>query len=251
VPELSRLIANGETDEVRNMEPGELNMNVIQNTVTINRGRVRARNVVTWDEGGFPLQGAAGRTGLVPASHALLNFVGSTVQGHVASEFVVDIPDATGVRLKTSPEPTSERRKAKLSARKDRTLEFNNLVRYGDVEILITNYEFQRDTAVPWGLDFQWLFEALGYGTVDLANAGFDRFRDFAVAYNAELFEREVEMLLEPTVDGPKAPTEAFTRGRPFPYIASHERLAGLSRLKPTDEESRPICIGGFQSGGR
>ena len=265
VPQLSDVIGRGK-GEVRGLIKQQPDIptrpDLIQNTITVNRGRVRVRNVVTWDQGGFPLSQET-QLGAVPASHARINFVGSEVSGFFASEFVVDIPDATGVTLKTKFREKDQKANEKLNrsprARNDR----NHRVRVGSVEILITNYEFQGGEAVPWGLDFQWLFEALGYAPVDLGGAaGLDDFAGAARRYDEaarrfaeaagrsyeNLYENEVRMLLGRRPGAAGDAPDSFTVGLPFPYIPSPAAL--VSVRQGTDEESRPICIGGFQGGG-
>ena len=48
---------------------GKHNERLIRNVITIDRGTIRARQLVTWDEGRFPLDGAAG-AGASPAGTA-------------------------------------------------------------------------------------------------------------------------------------------------------------------------------------
>ena len=269
VPQLSDVIRKG-SGNVEGLKPGTENRDLIQNTITINRGNIRARNVVTWDHGRFPLSKTS-PAGADPASHALLNFVGSTMSGYAASEFVVDIEEATGVDLVVEAirdprhQPLfSDEEKARDKKRRDDKLgapptdtqrhnasnDPNHRVREGSVEILITNYEHQGPKAVPWGLDFQWLFEALGYPAVDLSNAGLRGFETVAREYDGPLYEKEVQMLLESTSDAANPALNTFTRGLPFPYIASAGALDSVKERRITDEESRPICIGAFQGGG-
>jgi hypothetical protein len=132
----------------------------------------------------------------------------------------------------------------------------NHRVPYDAVEILITNYEVQEHTAVPWGLDFQWLFERVGYPAIDLS-ADFTAFDTLATTFDRDVYDNDRRMLLESATGSPNLAT--FTRGRPFPYVVSPqgvERLTPLNSrsvvspaapLTSTDEEDRPICIGGFK----
>ena len=272
VPQLSDVIRKG-SGNVQGLKPGTENGDLIQNTITIDRGNIRVRNVVTWDHGGFPLSKNISAVGADPASHALLNFVGSTMSGYLASEFVVDIETATGVDLVveairdprdqplfSNPEENArdeKRRDDKLKPRPNDARrrhsainDSSHRVREGSVEILITNYERQGPKAVPWGLDYQWLFEALGYAPVDLSNAGLDGFGAAARGYDEPLFEKEVQMLLQSTSAAANPAVNTFTRGLPFPYVTSAGVLDSVKQRAATDEESRPICIGGFQGGG-
>ena len=41
---------------------GSQNRDFVRNTITVNRGVIRVRNLVTWDSGGFPIAGNAGET---------------------------------------------------------------------------------------------------------------------------------------------------------------------------------------------
>ena len=264
VPQLSQVIDKGK-GKVKSPIKGDdtpTRPELIQNTITVDRGRVRVRNVVTWDQGAFPLTRET-RPGAQAASHARINFVGSDESGFFASEFVVDIPDATGVtlrrktdrargeertRLTATADEKEQKRRDKLNRSHDTKKRLNHRVRYDSVEILITNYEFQGGVAIPWGLDFQWLFEALGYSPVDLNDAGFAEFAAAARAYDADVYVGEVGMLLGRRPNAAGDAPDPFTIGLPFPYIASPAAL--VSVRQGTDEESRPICIGGFQGGG-
>jgi hypothetical protein len=102
------------------------------------------------------------------------------------------------------------------------------------VEVLVTNYEFRREEPVAWGLDYQWLFETAGYGTVDLAGPELNAWSIFASSYDRESYESERALLLE----GPD-----HTVGRPFPYIASVDSLTLLRPL--TDDYNPPVCAFG------
>jgi hypothetical protein len=247
VPKLSDVMANASIQAVREAAriPLQPNPGLVRNTITIDRGIIRVREIVTWDHGAFPLNGRRGQPpgspddrGRQPASHVGLKFVGSKVHGHMASEFVVDIFDTNRVAL-TSNKNSRLRRKAGAKGNP------NHRVPYDTVEILITNYEMQEHTAVPWGLDFQWLFETAGYASADLA-ADFADFEAFATTFDRAVFDHDREMLLD------VAPvTGRRTIGRPFPYIAESVGVTRLTRLSDaplatTDEEDRPICIGAF-----
>ena len=252
VPRLSDVMGNPSIDAVRaaahaNASP-RLNRELVRNTITINQGTLRVRNAVTWDHGAFPLSGRRGQGGAgddrgrQAASHAALKFVGSNWQGHAASEFVVDVWEAHSVEVRTDKDKGFEKN-AKATGR------VSHRVPYGTVEVLITNYEVQEHIAVPWGLDFQWLFEAMGYPAADLAD-DFAAVERLGTTFDSEVFEHDRYLLLERNRD------DRLTLGRPFPYVVSPQGVERLVRLNPnsvtplppltsTDEEDRPICIGG------
>lgn len=257
VPRLSDVMRNGSIDSVRRVADGPLqpNSDLVRNRIVVDRGILRVRNVVMWDHGAFPLSGNRGQAGRPDergrqaATHAALKFVGSNWQGHAASEFVVDVWDANSVELASNMNQRFTR-DAKAEGN------VNHRVPYDAVEILITNYEVQEHTAVPWGLDFQWLFERVGYPAIDL-DADFTAFDALAATFDRDVYDNDRRMLLESVTGSPDLAT--FTRGRPFPYVVSPEGVERLTPLNPrsvvlpaasltsTDEEDRPICIGGFK----
>lgn len=237
VPYLPEVIRRG-TDEVRKMKRGDPDDRLVRNVITVDRGMVRVRQVVTWDAGGFPID--AGRRAQLAAAPAYLKFVGSDLQGHMASEFVVDVLDENAaVRIESSVNKRLNR------IHKPRGV-LNHRTPYDTVEILITNYEFQENTAIPWGMDFQWLFEAVGYPAVDLEGDNLREFTTLGSGFNRAVYEHERRMLLDPVAGGDRDDTNTYRVGRPFPYLSA---LTGLTPLKQqlaaTDEEDRPICIGG------
>jgi hypothetical protein len=258
VPRLPEVMANASIATVRAAADKALEPNgdLVRNTITVDSGILRVRNVVMWDHGAFPLSGNRGphpakpdERGVRAASHVPLKFVGSHWQGHMASEFVVDVWNANSVELKStkSEKPTKAKAKSKV----------NHRVPYNTVEILITNYEVQEHTAVPWGLDFQWLFEAAGYAPADLAG-DFGAFQAMGRTFDRDVFDNDRRLLLEPVAD--ENDLDDYTFGRPFPYVALGAGMETLNKLergnappvpKPpltsNDEEDRPICIGGFK----
>lgn len=239
VPRLIDVIRSG-TDAVKKMEGDRRapDRRLIRNTIVLNHGRIRVRQLVTWDEGGFPLDPSRVARGSFPALPGFVKFVGSDFEGYVASEFVVDIDNATAVDVKST-------RNSRLTGKHNGQGQLNHRVPYETVEILITNYEYQENTALPWGLDFQWLFQAAGYGAVDLAGANLNDFAARGAAFNRDIYEHERRMLLDPVDDS--GLVESYRRGRPFPYLTSTMGLEAGKRggMVSTDEDYRPICIGG------
>jgi hypothetical protein len=237
-PNLPDIIARADPRFDKRQDP---RTELIRNVVTVDSGTIRVRHLVTWDEGGFPLGGEGQPTGVRPATHALLKFMGSNVWGHMASEWVIDAEKADEVWVKQLRDGQVIKKNHLTTSRFP-----NHRVPDDTIDILINNYEMQGDRPVPWGLDFQWLFEAAGYGEADLANlpdGEFETWAAFAEKYDPDLFRSDIEALLR------------GTSGRPFPYILPKGALPGLKTLpdptpppKPTpqtDELSRPVCSGG------
>jgi hypothetical protein len=212
-----------------NPEPADrlLNWHYIRNVITVNRGRLRVKDVVIWDEGGFPIGGNAAGVGALPATAAEVKFLGTGVSGHAANECVLEIPDTDIVDIESPEHPEIDGIYRSVRRR-------NQRAQSGTTDILIRNYEYQREKPVPWGLDFQWVFAAAGYGTVNLGPE-LDIFDRIGTDYDPDLHAEDRNSLL-PGSDG-----------RPFPYIVGGDRL---TRLKPlTDIDSRPVCVpgdGGF-----
>ena len=222
VPDLADIIANA-TDAIRNAGRGDPDRTLIQNVVTVDRGVAHVKNVINWDEEGYPLTGNPADAGERPASPVLLKFMGSRIRGHMASEVVVEVENADRLRLKSEEK--------KLNGERVRIGRPNHRVPPETVEVLVTNYEFRREGPVAWGLDYQWLFETVGYRAAELAGPEFDSWALFASAYDRASFDSERTLLL----DGPN-----HTIGRPFPYIRSVEALSPLQPL--TDQYNPPVC---------
>jgi len=229
VPELETIIAKA-TDVIRNAgreDPG--NRKLIQNVVTVDRGVAHVKRVINWDEDGHPLSGNKAQRGGRPGAPVLLKFMGSTVRGHMASEVVVEIDDiaATEIELRSASEQ-------KLRGKREGPKRPNHRVPLGTVEVLVTNYEFRRDGPVAWGLDYQWLFETVGYRATALGGDEFTAWSTFAQRYDKPSFDSETELLL----GGSTNPV-----GRPFPYIESVDSLTRLSPL--SDDDNPPVCAFG------
>ena len=229
VPDIARLAAMTNPP----LSPGRPDQTYVRNTVVVDCGRIRANEVVTWDTG-FPL----GQTVLdTPSAPAAIKFMGVDFGGHAARECVVEFPESANVSIRSAAHPELSRGFRAVGGR-------NQLAPEDTLEITIRNFEYQRDSAVPWGMDFQWLFARLGYGVVDLGGE-FDTFanapRD---ARTAALLQQDRASMIQRARDG-----------RPFPYIVDHGSLTTLTKLQPvirpqagkpaTGTKSRPLCVQG------
>lgn len=221
VADLETIIAKG-TDAVRNAGRVQPNRRFVQNKVTVDRGLVRVKDVMAWDEGGYPLSGGSGN-GNRASAPVRVKFMGSSVEGHMASEVIVEVDDAVGVQLRSND-------KALNGSRKGVPRPNHRHVPPNACQILVTNYEPPGDKPTPWGLDFQWLFEAAGYNAANLAGAEFSAWETSAQQYDAHLFTAERVML-----GGPHN-----TIGRPFPYVVSTGSITSLQPL--TSPLNPPVC---------
>jgi hypothetical protein len=220
VPKLSEVAANSNNASISGGPKGPPNAGFVRNEITVNRGIIRARSLVTWDSGGFPLSGSAGEQASQPAE---VKFLGSTTHGYMANECVLEVLDADSAQISASDR---ELQGTHQSVRAPNPHTSNDTL-----EIVVSNYEFQRRKPVPWGMDFQWLFMAAGYGTVDLSGDELTRFKAFGAAYDRELFDEDRSTLL------PLDPV-----GLPFPYLVG-EPKAPLTALAEPD--ARPVCVPG------
>jgi hypothetical protein len=202
----------------------ELKAKFVRNTVTINRGTIRVRDVVSWDAGA-PELGNHRRTGInAPVG---VSFIGSDTVGYVASECVIDILDADSVTIDDK--------------------EFRGIgvpsvhVAPNMVEILITNFAPQRTKPLPWSLHYRWMFEAAGYRARPLPKADLDRFEKAVAGYDEATLHAEKAMFL--------GADNGETIGLPFPYIDLNNRV--VASLTPTgsvpalttaDPWDRPLC---------
>jgi hypothetical protein len=204
------------------LPPSEkLNPDFISNTVTINRGVVRVREVGDWDAGSImiPDEFRLPQDSEAVFQPAKVRFLNANVFGYVATECVVDVKDANsvtigqGCQLKGTYTGHAE---PSLRAAED------------TVEILITNYAPQQRIALPWTLHYRWMFEAAGYGTpIKLGGSELRELADFGEAYDRETWICEREMFL-----GPDGET-----GYPFPYRTPDMWRVRLGEL---DYSSRP-----------
>jgi hypothetical protein len=227
VPNLEAIIEKG-TSAVKQAGKGQPNRRLIRNEVTVDRGLVRVKDVMAWDEGGFPL-GGGGANGNRASSPVLVNFVGSELEGHMASEVIVEADDDTvEVQLRSSDKDDKDLN----GPREGEPHPSHRHVPPNAVEILVTNYEPPSNKPTPWGLDFQWLFETAGYNVADLSIGG--RFNDWVAMgtqYDPTLFRAERTAML----DGPEN-----TIGQPFPFVSS---TASIMPLRPlASPRNPPVC---------
>jgi hypothetical protein len=181
------------------------------------------KDVMAWDEGGFPLNGGPGN-GSQASAPVSVKFMGSTVEGHMASEVIVEVEEATGVQLRSNDKELNGPRRGVPHPN-------HRHVPPNACEILVTNYEPPGEKPTPWGLDFQWLFEAAGYNAADLAGPQFSAWETAARQYDAVLFDAERTALL----GGPN-----HTVGRPFPYVESASAIVPLQPL--ASPRNPPVC---------
>jgi len=225
VPKLSEVVANATDPKYRLAKPTTPNPRLIHTVVTVNRGAIRVKDVVPWDAGANPLAGGEAPKGQRPSSPAELKFLGSQLRAHMASECVVDIDDVERLEIDAVPALGLPNSVTPFSAP-------NLEVGPDMVEILVTNYTARRRKAVPWGMDFQWLFEAAGYPTTELGGPEMSYFEQFATQYDSAEFTTDKTTLLG-----------GGTVGRPFPYVVTYSSLRSLSPL--TDLWDRPLCVEG------
>ena len=225
VPRLSTIVQRADR---KPLATNTRNRDYLRSTVTVDQGRIRVKDVVIWDASGFPLGGA--KTGETPARPAELKFMGCDLWGHMANQCSVDI-DTDEIELRYDPgqgkpgDPNLSRPHRPLRSP-------NAYTSPGTIEILISNFEFERGTPVPWGLDFQWLFGRAGYAPVDLDGPEFARLDEFGKNYQGgKLWSADMHDLLNDS-----------RSGFPFPYLVHNPLLA----LRPlTQIDSRPVCVPG------
>ena len=222
VANLERIIQRG-TPAVQGAARGNPNRQLVRNVVTVDRGLVRVKDVMAWDEGAFPLGGGSG-TGNQPSSPVRLNFVGSEFQGHMASEVIVEVDDAVRVQLMSGNGALNGPRNGSAQPR-------HRHVPPNTVEILVINYEPPAVRPTPWGLDFQWLFDAVGYTPASLVGARFNAWIALGTQYDPGLLATErADMLGGPQNDV----------GWPFPYIDPARPLTALTPL--ASPRNPPVC---------
>jgi len=197
MPKLGKIAANAKM-----AEPGNFNSNFVSNTVTINRGVVRVREVGDWDAGSITIpanyRGEEDRDAVYQP--AKVRFLKANVFGYVATECVVDVEDAKSV---TIAEPGKHGRTYTGNPQASRRAAVDT------VEVLITNYAPQQSIALPWTLHYRWMFEAAGYGRpIDLSGPELEQLAFFGQDYDLETWVCESEMFL-----GSDGKT-----GYPFPY---------------------------------
>lgn len=229
VADLGAVIENA-IPAIRNAGRGDPKRDLVQNIVTVDRGIVRVKDVAVWDQGGYPLSGGPG-DGERATSPVVVKFMGSSVQGHMASKVVVEI-DAEEVQLECDHDSRFNVPKRGSANPTDPHMEPRT------VEIRITNYERPGAKPTPWGLDFQWLFAAAGYNAADLSGTEFSAWVGAGRAYDRKLFDVEREIFLGGA---------QHTIGRPFPYIESENSLTALQPLQPPQPLTSPpkilVCV--------
>ena len=227
-------IANGAAVPLERHNDADRMSRFVRNTVTVNRGTIRVRDVVAWD-GGAPGAPSGPVRIDVPAE---VQFLGSNVRGHMASECVIDVTDSKDVDIdSTKDNPRSGRRSG--SPR-------NSLrVPPDTVEILITNFTPQRPKALFWSLHYGWMFEAAGFSPTTLPADKLEAFKDTARQYDPGALREDVDIFLG--ADG--------KTGFPFPYLDPSTALVGLTKLTypagvlvGADPWNRPLCPMGDDS---
>jgi hypothetical protein len=234
-PKLSQVLQHADDPEFRNQSRGRSDDNFIRTTVTVDRGTIRVKDVVTWDNSGFPLTDDP-QAGFRAATPARVRFFGSALQGHMGSECVIDVEDSGEVLINDSGKTDQPTRHQGTSAGSPR-------VPPDTVEIMVTNFPPQQRTALPWSLHFLMLFRAAGYTPRTLPEDLVARFGQFA--------RRHVTMALRNhpnEVDAVLAAEMALLPNRvgfPFPYIDVDGSLTQLARLQATplsDPWNLPLC---------
>ena len=220
VPKISRLAA------LANLDRGPEDDSYVRNTITVNRGTIRVKDVVQWDDGGYPFFGNPD----TPSAGAEVKFMGVSVQGHAANECVVEIPDTDVVDVECKAH-------GDLDGLYRSTRKRNQHAQSETTNIVIQNYEYQRERPVWWALDFQWYFARLGYRVVDLGGPELDKFDRDGRNFDPRLLQEDRDSLLP------------GNEGYPFPYIVSVKANGIVPPLLPgapaNDIESRPVCIPG------
>ena len=211
---------------------GGPNLEYVKQTVTVNRGIIRARDVVSWDAGGGEQREPDGIN--LPAA---VTFFGTTVTGYAASECVIDVENADSVLVhhfkKGSTEPYLIETKV---AQKISNLD----VPPGTVEILITNFTHQRQ-ALPWSLHYRWMFEAAGYLAKPLGSL--DELREIARRIGEKAQEDLKLDIAAFVADGETLPFPYFDPATALPCRGGvNSGSAGVAAAKAADPWDRPLC---------
>jgi hypothetical protein len=166
--------------------------------IVIPHGQIRPRDFVSWDSDGNPASAVA--------------FMGTTFQGFVANEAVVDVGDDTiegGDETHCLTVDSKEWRFPNLLSPLSVGDDFQDETDPNTVEILITNFAPQRRRAVFWSLHYEWLFDVLGYGRTDYTRTQqFSDFESVAKSYDSAQWEDD---------------RAAMSVGQPFPYIITDD----------------------------
>lgn len=183
----------------------------VSHTVTINRGTIRVRDLVSWDAGAPELPHSLPSGTHLPAR---VKFLGADIAGYMASEAVIDVLNADEVHIGGSDD--------RLNTPADRPVtgvsEANLRVPPNTAEILITNFAPQRRFALPWTFHYGWMFQAAGYMPVPLPGEELKIFDEIVNRYSGGLSD-DRHMFL-----GSDAKT-----GFPFPYFNPETALVSLN----------------------
>jgi len=196
----------------------------VRNTVVINGGKVRVKDVVIWDTG-FPLEKNVRDA---PSAPAVIKFMGVDYLGHAANECVVEFENAKKGVIIESKQMDFGEAYVSLTGR-------SQLAPEKTVEVMFRNYEYQRDKPVPWGMDFQLMFKRLGYAPLGSKDLDREEMRNFEDAARKARFGT--------LLNEDKATLWDEGKWWPFPYIVSNASLTSLSPL--TGTKSRPLCVSG------
>jgi hypothetical protein len=187
------------------------NERFVSHTITINRGRIRARDLVFWDGGAAQPVETDACTAYRPAE---VKFMGADVKGFVATECVVEVEEANSVQLSGSGYADLDRRHTGSAIA-------SRGVPEGTVEILITNYAPRRKRALPWAMHYRWMFEAAGYRLpMELPRHEIETLMKIGERYDADALANDLSTFAH---DG---------MGYPFPYIDPATALVELPKLR-------------------
>ena len=235
VPKLSTVVQQVRTPELMPAK-GPRDSNFIRNTITVTRGKIRAKELVSWDSGGFPLDGAKG-AGYSATSTVDVRFMSSNYTGRVAGECIIDIDDATSIGVSGDGSPFADNYAAHDGPDHD-----TQHVARDTVEILIANLPPQRLKPIPWSVHYQWLFRAAGYQPAPFDPAELQAFENAARTYAGTAFDFDGEDL--PLFEGGNS-------GLPFPYLdmpessgvkAPEDTMGMAADAVLNDPWNRPLC---------
>jgi hypothetical protein len=238
-PKLSHILANATRSAFHDQDWQNGNRSFVRTRVTVHRGTIRVKDVVSWDAGAAPLEQPS--SGLRTETPALVSFLGSTATGHMASECVIDIEHATEVTIRDNSKPKPTKHLSKKEA--------NTRVPEKTVEILVTNFPAQQERALPWSLHFLWLFRAGGYNPQPIEDE-LQQFKSRAREYLTLAIRNDDEAAKEEEIQRVIASELAMVAngtGFPIPYL---KPATALTRLEPivADPWYLPLCPQGDNS---
>ena len=213
------------------------NDNFIRNRIIVNRGTIRAKELVTWDAGGYPLDGSPG-TGANVVAPVNVRFMFSGWARAVASECIIDIEEESGLSI------SGDRVTAEVADHDDQHVPPDT------VEILITNLPPQRRKPVPWSVHYQWLFKAAGYEPASFDQSELAEFMGSAWAYAKNRANANPENQRAKILEflGADLPFLSDGTALPFPYLSMPRSLADESEAldalaaPAADPWNRPLC---------